>query len=70
MFLSVIPSEVRDLLFSLATTLVLLLLVNPLHAVLSAQRTHLLIVSGLGGEPHYSEEFRTLGFSLFDAARK
>jgi hypothetical protein len=41
----------------------------PLSA-LGAQRTHLLIVSGLGGEPRYSEQFRTLGFALVDAARK
>ena len=38
-------------------------------AALRAQ-THLLIVSGLGGEPQYSEQFRSLGFSLVDAARK
>ena len=37
---------------------------------LGAQRTHLLIVSGLGGEPQYTEQFRNLGFSLVDAARK
>jgi hypothetical protein len=38
---------------------------SPVHA----QRTHLLIVSGLGGEPQYSGQFRSLGFSLVDAAR-
>ena len=48
----------------------LCLLVTPLFAPLGAQRTHLLIVSGLGGEPQYSEQFRTLALSLLDAARK
>ena len=51
-------------------SLLLLSTLSPLHSALSAQRTHLLIVSGLGGEPQYSEQFRTLGLSLFDAARK
>lgn len=37
---------------------------------LAAQGTHLLIVAGLGGAPQYSEQFRTLGFALVDAARK
>ena len=40
------------------------------RATLHAQRTHLLIVSGLGGEPQYSNEFRTLGTTLVDAAKK
>lgn len=39
-------------------------------ALLCAQRTHLLIVSGLGGEPQYSEQFRNWGLALVDAARK
>jgi hypothetical protein len=39
-------------------------------AALCAQRTHLLIVSGLGGEPQYTEQFRTLGLALAEAARK
>ena len=43
---------------------------NPKLGTLNAQRTQLLIVSGLGGEPQYSEQFRNLGFSLVDAARK
>ena len=37
---------------------------------LHAQRTHLLIVSGLGGEPQYSQQFRAFGLSLVDAALK
>jgi hypothetical protein len=37
---------------------------------LAAQRTHLLIVSGLGGDASHSDEFRNLGLSLVDAARK
>ena len=36
----------------------------------SAQSTHLLVVSGLGGQPKYTEAFRTWGFALVDAARK
>ena len=49
--------------------LLLLSALSPLHSA-HGQRTHLLIVSGLGGEPQYSEQFRTLALSLFDAARK
>lgn len=41
-----------------------------LPSALCAQRTHLLIVSGLGGEPQYSEQFRSWGLSLVDVARK
>lgn len=37
---------------------------------LQGQRTHLLIVSGLGGEPRYTEQFRSWGTSLVDLARK
>ena len=37
---------------------------------LHAQRTHLLVVSGLGGEPQYTEQFRSLGLGLVDVARK
>src|SRR5204863_7419461 len=44
----------------------LLLAVVP--SVVRAQ-THLLIVSGLGGEPKYVESFRKLGLSLVDAAK-
>jgi len=40
------------------------------RVTLHAQRTHLLIVSGLGGEPQYSDQFRTLGTTLVDAAKK
>ena len=39
-------------------------------SALHAQRTHLLIVSGLGGEPQYSEQFRNWGLALSDVARK
>jgi hypothetical protein len=47
----------------------LLVTAAPTLAV-QAQRTHLLIVSGLGGESRYSEQFRSWGLSLVDAARK
>jgi hypothetical protein len=40
------------------------------HATLHAQRTHLLIISGLGGEPQYSQQFRNWGLSLVEVARK
>jgi hypothetical protein len=46
-----------------------LLALSAQRTTLSAQ-TRLLIVSGLGGEPAYSEQFRSLGLSLVDAARK
>jgi hypothetical protein len=36
---------------------------------LDAQRTHLLLVTGLGGEPEYSESFTKQGAALHDAAR-
>lgn len=45
-------------------------MLNAELSTLGAQRTHLLIVSGLGGEPQYSEQFRNLGTSLVDAGRK
>lgn len=35
----------------------------------AAQRTHLLLVTGLGGEPQYSETFAKQGATLYDAAR-
>ena len=54
----------RGICFSLALTLC------SLPSALHAQRTHLLIVSGLGGEARYSEAFRTWGFALSDVARK
>jgi hypothetical protein len=41
-----------------------------LPSTLYAQRTHLLIVSGLGGEPQYSEQFRNWGLALSDVAHK
>ncbi len=63
--------EGRGRAFGALIVLVFLLsALNPLLSTLSAQRTHLLIVSGLGGEAQYSEQFRTLALSLFDAARK
>jgi hypothetical protein len=49
--------------------LALLALTAPL-STLHAQRTHLLIVSGLGGEPQYTEQFRSWGLALADVARK
>jgi len=48
----------------------ILLALHARPAALDAQATHLLIVSGLGGEPQYSEQFRHLGLSLVDVARK
>ncbi|HKW49890.1 MAG TPA: hypothetical protein VJN70_20700, partial [Gemmatimonadaceae bacterium] len=48
----------------------LLLVLSAVPSALSAQRTHLLIVSGLGGEPKYSEQFRNWGLALADVARK
>jgi hypothetical protein len=44
------------------------LLLAAVPCVVRAQ-THLLIVSGLGGEPKYVEAFRKLGLSLVDAAK-
>jgi hypothetical protein len=35
----------------------------------AAQQTHVLIVTGLGGEPQYSEAFRTAGTAVFEAAK-
>jgi len=43
----------------------LLAVAGPLQA-----QTHLLIVSGLGGQPKYSEEFRRWALALVDAAHK
>jgi hypothetical protein len=50
-------------------SLLALLALSVPRSTLSAQ-TRLLIVSGLGGEPQYSEQFRALGLSLADVARK
>ena len=48
----------------------LLLLAAALNpAPLAAQRTHVLIVTGLGGEPQYSTAFAKQGAALFEAAR-
>jgi hypothetical protein len=55
--------------WTVGLSLFLLSALSPLHSA-RGQRTHLLIVSGLGGEPQYSDQFRTLALSLFDAARK
>ena len=49
--------------------LILLALCAP-RSPLYAQRTHLLIVSGLGGEPKFTEQFRAWGLALVDVARK
>jgi hypothetical protein len=38
-------------------------------AALAAQRTHVLIVSGLGGEPRFSREFEGSARAIHDAAR-
>jgi hypothetical protein len=46
-------------------TTLALLLATPL----AAQRTHLLIVTGLGGEPQFSESFAKQGAALYDVAR-
>ena len=40
---------------------------SPVQAAPAAPRTHVLIVSGLGGAPEYSEQFRTEAESLLDA---
>lgn len=44
---------------------VMLLAASPVRA----QRTHLLLVTGLGGEPKYSDAFMTQGAALYDVAR-
>jgi hypothetical protein len=54
----------------LAGTLLTLFTLHASRSTLNAQRTHLLIVSGLGGEPQYSEQFRNWGLALVDVARK
>jgi len=54
--------------YSLLCVLALALTALPAYA--RAQGTRLLVVSGLGGEPQYSEQFRNLGLTLVDAARK
>lgn len=47
------------------STVAALILATPL----AAQRTHLLIVTGLGGEPQFSESFAKQGAALYDVAR-
>lgn len=49
--------------------LTLLLVASPLASPLAAQRTHLLVITGLGGEPAYSTAFATQGAALVDLAR-
>ena len=44
---------------------VMLLAASPLRA----QRTHLLLVTGLGGEPQFSDAFMAQGAALYDVAR-
>lgn len=39
-------------------------------APVSAQRSHLLVITGLGGEPSYSASFATSGAALVEAARR
>lgn len=56
----------RDLAFHVRAAAVGLLLVT---APLGAQRTHLLLVTGLGGEPRYSDAFVKQGAQLYDVAR-
>ncbi|MEO8480490.1 MAG: hypothetical protein ABI542_12775 [Gemmatimonadota bacterium] len=50
----------------LATTALLLVGVSSA----SAQRSHLLVITGLGGEPSYSASFATSGGALVEAARR
>ncbi len=51
----------------IAATLPLLAALGP---PLAAQETHLLVVSGLGGEPEYSERFVEWGLAMTEAARE
>ncbi|HET9065160.1 MAG TPA: hypothetical protein VFN22_05025 [Gemmatimonadales bacterium] len=50
----------------LATAVLLALGLVPV----SAQRSHLLVITGLGGEPSYSASFATSGAALVEAARR
>lgn len=52
----------------LAALLLALLPLAPGAAALRAQETHVLVVSGLGGEPQYQEEFVDWGLKMLDAA--
>src|SRR5437868_7770576 len=53
-----------------ATLILGLLALHAPRSTLHAQRTHLLIVTGLGGAPQYTEQFRNWGLALADVARK
>ena len=53
-----------------AAALLAVLTLNAQRSTLHAQRTHLLIVTGLGGAPQYTEQFRNWGLALVDVARK
>ena len=53
-----------------ATLILGLLALHAPRSTLHAQRTHLLIVTGLGGAPQYTEQFRNWGLALVDVARK
>lgn len=46
-----------------------LALVALTRATAAAQQTHVLIVTGLGGEPQYSSAFRAAGTQVYDAAK-
>ncbi len=52
-----------------ATWALALLLIALPAAPAAAQRTHLLVVSGIGGTPEYADTFYTLGARAVDAAR-
>jgi len=60
----------RSVVRGACSVVVALLTLSAPRSALHAQRTHLLIVSGLGGEPQYSEQFRNWGLALADVARK
>lgn len=47
----------------------LLLAVCSVPSALSAQRTHVLIVSGLGGEPRFAQAFQESARAVYDVAR-
>jgi hypothetical protein len=59
----------RFLLGGLRTKLVSVAFLALLAPHAARAQTHLLIVSGLGGEPKYAEMFRKWGLALVDAAR-
>ena len=65
-----LASVARRITRGASAVLLVLFTLCALPSALYSQRTHLLIVSGLGGEPQYSEQFRNWGLSLVDLARK